>query len=254
MRFPLLGALLLALCPSCVLTMQEVGPPAVQRPTFSHSTGTTLASGLSLEMGGAVGQGGRRALPTTFRYGATQDSEITLGGDFFTRNTTGESGIGDLEVGFRQRLKAPKGDEAGWGVGWLTRLPTADADRGLGSGEVDARLSVARDRLRGVSTLTQYLELNLSGDASGSGTEPGLLAAYAYSRPVTGSVGILAELAGEWAPEADRTAGWLLMGSTLRLDKGSLIDVGVRLGIGDDAEDWAILAGFGRSLGRLTVP
>lgn len=252
MRPAILAVSVLTLLPSCVLTLDEVGPPVVQRPTLSQNTDTTLPGGVSLEMGAEVGPRGRRSVPTTIRWGAGRDSEVTLGGDLI-RRSGGESGSGDLEVGMRQRLVRVEDGVTGWSWGWLTRIPTASADRGLGSGEVDAQLNVSRDRLRGVSTITQYAQLDLLGNPDGAGTDIGWLGAVAVSRPLGGGYGLVAEGAGRWVPERDEEGVFLTGALTMQLDEWSLVDVGVRLGFGDDAEDWTLFVGFGRSIGRLTA-
>ena len=246
-------AALACLSPSCVLTLDPVGSPAVQRPTFSNSTATTPHEGLSLEMGADLGPSARLGVPTTFRWGAGPDTELTLGGLLHQRAADGASGMGDLEVGTRHRLRAPDEDTPGWAWGWLARLPVASTSSGLGSGEVDFQFSLSRDHLRGVSTVTWYYQLDFLGEPAGEGTDLQHLASWTLSRPLSGPWGITAELAGSIAPERDLSAGWLLLSTSLQVDPWTLLDFGVRFGV-DDAEDWAALIGFGRSLGRLRVP
>ena len=247
-----LAALSLVLAPACTLTMDAAGPPVVQRPTFSTTTETTPSGGLSLEMGADSGPKSRLGVPTTFRWGAGPDTEVTIGGLLHQRSAEGRTGIGDLEIGTRHRLRAPGPDAPGWGWGWLARLPLASTDDGLGSGEIDVQFNVSRDHLRGVSTITWYYQLDLLGEADDEGTDLRHLASWSMSRPFMGPWGLTAEFAGETAPERDFDAGWAMVSTNLRLDEWSLLDLGVRLGVGD-AEEWAVLVGFGRSLGRLGV-
>ena len=52
-------------------------------------------------------------------------------------------------------------------------------------------------------------------------------------------------------PERDYSAMHVLLAATYALDSWTLVDLGLRFGFGGDAEDWAVLVGIGRSLGRL---
>ena len=247
-----LAALPLVLAPACTLTMDTAGPPVVQRPTFSTTTATTPRGGLSLEMGADSGPRSRLGVPTTFRWGAGPDTEVTVGGLLHQQTAEGRTGIGDLEIGTRHRLSAPDLEQPGWAWGWLARLPLASTDDGLGTGEIDVQFNVSRDHLRGVSTVTWYYQLDLLGEPGDEGTDLQHLTSWSVSRPFLGPWGLTAEIAGATAPERDLDAGWAMVSTNVRLDEWSLIDLGVRLGAGD-AEDWAVLVGFGRSLGQLGI-
>ena len=245
-----IAALSLVLAPACTLTMGASGPPVLQRPTFSTTTETTPSGGLSLEMGADSGPKSQLGVPTTFRWGAGPNTEVTLGSLLHQRSAEGRTGIGDLELGTRQRLRAPGPDAPGWGWGWLARLPLASTDDGLGSGEIDVQLNISRDHLRGVSTITWYYQLDLLGEPGDEGTDMQHLASWSASRPLTGSWVLTAELAGATAPERDLDAAWALVSGHIRLDELSLLYLGIRMGAGD-ADDWSVSVGFGRGLGVL---
>ena len=113
-----LAALPLVLAPACTLTMDTAGPPVVQRPTFSTTTATTPRGGLSLEIGADSGPKSRLGVPTTFRWGAGPDTEVTIGGLLHQRSAEGRTGIGDLEIGtlICNAAREPQGPFLGIGL------------------------------------------------------------------------------------------------------------------------------------------
>ncbi len=242
----------LALLPSsCRLTLEEVQAPAVQRPTFSSNTATELKGNLSLEMGAETGPSSRSAVPMTLRWGAGELTEFAVGGDVYKRNVGGASGIGDVQLGVRHRVREMTDDSAAMTLGWFSSLPIASKSNNLGSGELDIGFSLARDHMRGLSTITEFYQLDLLGETDGRGLDTGHLAAIAISRPLPGAIGFVGELSGGWVPERDYSAMHVLLAATYALDSWTLVDLGLRFGFGGDAEDWAVLVGIGRSLGRL---
>lgn len=223
----------------------------MQRPTFSSNTATELKGNLSLEVGTEIGPSSRSAVPMTLRWGAGELTEFAVGGDVYRRNVGGASGIGDVQLGVRHRLREMSDDSAAMTLGWFSSLPIASKSNNLGSGELDIGFSLARDHMRGRSTITEFYQLDLLGETDGRGLDTGHLAAIAITRPLPGAIGFVGELSGGWVPERDYSAMHVLLAATYTLDSWTLVDLGLRFGFGGDAEDWAVLVGFGRSLGRL---
>lgn len=245
----------LTLLPSgCTLTLEDVQAPAVQRPTSSSNTATELRGTLSLEMGADLGSASRSAVPMLFRWGVTERTEFAIGGDFYQRIMKGRSGVGDLQLSVRHRVREMDENSHAMTFGWYTTIPTASKKRGLRSGELDFGFSLARDRIRGTSTITDYYRINFLGEVDREGVDVGGLVALALSRPLRGAVGLVGEVSGELVPERDYSALHALLAMTYTPDSWTVVDLGLRVGFGDDAEDWAILVGFGRSLGRMMVP
>lgn len=244
----------LALIPSsCMLTLEDVQAPAVQRPTFSNNTATELHGNLSLEMGADLGPNSRSAVPMLFRWGAAERTEFAIGGDFYKRTDGGESGVGDLQFGVRHRVREMDENSTAMTFGWYTSIPTASSSRGLGSGELDFGFTLARDSVRGISTITEFYSVEFLGEADGEGVDVGGLAALAMSRPLGGTVALVGEVSGRLVPDRNYSAIHALLAMTYTLDSWTVVDIGLRVGFGDDAENWTILVGFGRSLGRMMV-
>jgi hypothetical protein len=236
---------------SCILTREDVQGPVVQRPTFSSNTATEAEGNLSMEFGAELGPSSRSSVPLAFRWGVAQGTEFVVGGDVYKRNLGGPSGMGDLLLGARHRVREMGDDSSAITFGWYTSLPTASKSRGLGSGELDFGVSLARDHMRGTSTITQYYQLDLLGEPDGQGLNMGHLAAIAMSRPMGGDLGVVGEFSGGLVPERNYTAMHALLAVTYTPSSWTVVDLGLRLGFGDDGEDWTVLVGFGRSLGRM---
>lgn len=113
------------------------------------------------------------ATPFTVRYGVTPWFEARLDGDGFLSTTDGsttERGMGNIQLGAKVRLL---GDKEGAGVLGLEpeiTIPIASAAKGLGSGQMDAVLTV----LTGVDYLTRgHTDFNYTiGSIGGGEGEP----------------------------------------------------------------------------------
>jgi hypothetical protein len=161
----------------------------------------------------------------------------------------GGVGVGDVVLAWRQRLTEQQ--QGHLSLAWLAqlKLPTADEDKGLGTGELDALLA-------GVGTLpmadwssTVYGELGLVGDPTGSGVDLQLALAAQGDKALGGGAGVFGELAGVFHGEEDHDAIFTTLGGTWSPAPGLVLDSGIVLGLSEDAPDFAFVVGLTRNLG-----
>ena len=119
------------------------------RPDITNGTHIVDVGVLQLEMGGQfVNAGDAQRLfgsPFTARIGLTEWLEARIGTDGFVTQTDGtlrQSGIGNTNIGAKLRLWADPGGVPVLSILPTINLPTADPDKGLGSGDRDYLLAV----------------------------------------------------------------------------------------------------------------
>jgi hypothetical protein len=247
-----LTALLLSGAAACQLVSQDLAPPTPQRRTFSVSTATPRAGQLDLELGLAHDLGDGIALPATLRWGADEQSELFLGGvPWSERDDTDGRGVGDVTLGARRRVREQHEDEPSLALQAAVKIPTADADEGLGSGELDLLLAGILSRDEGVKSSTLYYQLGLLGESGDQGIDLEHLLTAAFSQSIDERLGLFAEVAGVWSPEQERSGAYLVLGATWAPSAVAVVDVAAQFGFGDDAEDLVLVIGLSRALGRL---
>lgn len=235
-------------CGSLPLGGYSVTP---QRPTLSSDTGTTAPGSFELESGVAVDFGDSFSLPSVLKYGAGERSELFLGlSPLDVLSLPGEDadGVGDAMVGGRHRLWEGA-DQTSFALQWTTKLPTADEARGLGSGELDFGLAAILTQVLDDRTVgTAYYELGLLGDPAASGVDEQHALAIAASRSLSGHFGVFGELSHVSGVDGvDPLVA--TVGVTRALAPNVGLDVGVALGLNDDAPDAIFLLGITLNFG-----
>lgn len=240
-------------CAALVAACAAPGPPAAptpQRPTFSSDASTTAEGTLELEAGADVDPGDAFSDPLAVKLGVGPRSEAYVA---FTplvvieRSGPDEQGFGDVSLGLRHRFWENAAADTAAALQVATKLPTAKD--GLGSGEIDFLTAAALTHTADWATLNLYYELALLGDPDGRGVDDRHGLALAGSRTLFESLGGFAELAG-FTGQGDPV--FLTAGLTLGALAGTIVDLGLRTGLNDDAEGTALLLGFTTNVGRLS--
>jgi hypothetical protein len=253
MRPTLHLALLVALSSGCHLLDHDVAAAVPQRPTVSSDTGTTAHETFELEAGVTVDPGDLVSLPTSLKYGLTEQTEVFATWsplDYLQLPGEDQVGPGDLVLGARSRFAEQTDGRPSFAIQSQVKLPTANDSEGLGTGELDFSLAGIATRAFEDVTVTGYLQVDVLGDPAG-GTDLGQKVAVAAARGLPDDVGVFAEVAGIFVPEKDDTQGLATLGATYTLSPALVLDAGVVLGFGDDAPDVHFLVGFTRNLGKL---
>ena len=227
-----------------------------QRPTYSRNTSTTAQGTVEVEAGLRRDPGDSFDTPTTLKYGLSSRDELFVGfSPFEMVELPGDDGegFGDLLVGWRQRFW--EAEEKGTSIAWqaAVKLPTADEDEALGSGEVDGFLAGILTMSTGEWSTTGYAQFGLLGEPDGSGVDHQEAVAGVFDMGLTGTnTGFLAELAGVFTPEQDLEQVFTTLGVNWSPLPGVVFDTGILLGLTDDAPDFQYFVGLTRNLGRIS--
>lgn len=127
--------------PAAVAFAQAVEP---DRPDITNGTHIVDTGLLQIEIGGLYTHGGPGAhafgSPLTARVGLTEWLEVRVGTDGLLSQTDREgrrTGFGNTQIGAKVRLWADPGGVPVLSILPTVNLPTANAERGFGSGDAD---------------------------------------------------------------------------------------------------------------------
>jgi hypothetical protein len=220
------------------------------RPTYSNSTFTTAPGTFELETGVYFDPSDELAVPTTLKYGVGDRADAFVSLSPASAVENGGVGFDDVYLGWRQRLTEHQLGHLSLAWQAQVKLPTADEDKGLGSGEFDALVA-------GIGTLpmqdwsaTGFAELGLIGDPVGSGADLQVALAGAADRRLSGGAGVFGELAGIFNDDQNLDSVFTTVGAAWSPVPGLVLDSGVVLGLSNDAPDFAFVVGLTRNLGR----
>jgi hypothetical protein len=233
---------------SCTLVTDDLHPPSIQRPLISRNTETTFPGQIDFELGITGGIGWE--MPAAVRWGAGPNVETFLEFDAWRHRSTGD-GIGDLSVGVRHRFAEDKEAGKSYAYQLRTKLPTADAAKGLGSGSTDFDLAAIMDWTTGGRQVTTYYALGLLGTTGAQGGDIQHTLATASTIELDGPWDGVWEIAGIYAPNAGVSEIAVTLAGTYQVAPLAVFDVGVRVGLGGSARDPLFFIGIGRALGRL---
>jgi hypothetical protein len=241
-----------------------------QRPFISRDTHTTPDKLIEIELGGQIVQGHEAEVPLTLKHGLGPQTEFfTTTSPYKEIDTNDEvvdgvqqfdgSGWGDTYVGFRHRFRDKDMFSPGYGFQMQTKLPTGRPKHGLGTGELDwFGAAMANQIYYGFDT-TVFYQLGLLGEfsstaAKANGTNVEHTLALQTRRELNANVTGFGEAAIVWEPERRREETTLMAGVSFQLDSLTALDLGVRVGVGDDAPSFQVLFGISRALGMLFFP
>jgi len=234
-------------------TPPEDAPAATpQRPSFSSDTNTAARGSVEMETGAQVDPNDALSLPTSFRYGAGDATEVYVGlspYEVVERPGDDGEGFGDTTVGVRHRFFTREDGTSG-ALQVQAKLPTGEESEGLSSGEVDGfGAAILTHVFDGGAGTTLFYQLGLLGDPDGSGTDTEHALAFAASAPLPHGFGVFAELLGIDGPDDDPAS--LQAGFTRSVLPSLVFDVSAIVGLNSDADDAVYLAGLTMNLGRL---
>jgi hypothetical protein len=234
-------------------------PVTPRRPTFTSSTATAAPGRLELETGLAVDPGDAFAAPLLLRYGYDAETELSIGwSPYVWRDFSGGDGgsVGDIFVGYRRRFQEQYGERIPSFAADLTvKVPTADEDEGVGTGEFDVFVSGLAELREDDLAATGIAQLGLLGVEDESyDVDSEIVLALAAEKSlqdadILGSA--FGEIAQVWVGERDYEATILTLGGRWSWTLGRMFDAGVAVGLSEDAPDVVFLVGFTTGLGLL---
>lgn len=229
-------------------------PMSTDRPDSTESPRTVDAGGVQVELSFVEivrnDRGARTdtisAAPLNLKLGVLNDLDIQFLYDPWiderVRARGRSRGRGDLTV--RAKLNLVGNDTGGFALGVMpfVTLPTAGDAPGAGGVEGGVILPWSLDLADGLS-LGMMVEVDVVN--SGDGPRAELIHTIVLGAEVVGGVGVFAEYAGlEPLHARAGYAATFNTGLTLALTTVVQVDVGVRIGLNDRADDYAVFSGL----------
>ena len=257
-------ALLVCLAWPAGATAQDPPEPEQQlsdpdRPDVTNGTHIVDVGLLQIEFGGIYSRNTPTdrgfGSPVTARVGVTSWLELRLGNDGVLTQVDDSgraTGIGNTQIGAKLRLWADPGGVPVLSILPVVNLPTANAEKGLGSGDADFTLAFLTGTDIGARA---HVDVNYGIGAIGAGAGRPHFVQHLVS--VSGSAAF-----GPWNPYVE--AFWFSRqdvdsGPTIAMDAGAIyaltprlaIDGGVQFGATPDAPDVAVFAGVSVVVGNI---
>jgi outer membrane putative beta-barrel porin/alpha-amylase len=245
-----------------VVRAQDQPPEQIEpdRPDVTNGTHIVDIGLLQIEIGGIYAhvdpQVRAAATPITARLGVTDWLEARIGTDGLLRQSTSGAtvtGVGNLQIGAKLRLWAEEGGVPVLSILPTVILPTASADKGLGSGAADYTLTLLTGRDFGRHA---HVDVNYGVGAIGAANgDPHFLQHLV-------SVSASAAVSDNWNPyletfglSRDQPGG----GAVVGVDAGAIyeigaryaLDGGVQFGIAGDAPTFAAFGGISIIVGEI---
>ncbi len=228
-------------------------PVTPQRPTVAADTSTTAKGSFELEAGVALDPSTAFDAPMTIKHGAGEATEINVGFNPFTWRDQGgcdESGFGDMTFALRHRFLEGIDERPSAAFQFTTKLPTADEDKGLSSGEIDFFPAAIVTQGFGDLTATLYYQLGILGDPQGTGTDIQPTGTAMLAASFTDRIGAVVEFAGIDDPGPVDPI-FTTLAVSYAWHPALVFDAGVVFGLNDDAADAQFVIGVTTNFGQL---
>jgi hypothetical protein len=246
------AALMLAAAPA---RAQNPPPDQIEpdRPDVTNGTHIVDTGILQLEIGGiythAAANAHAAGTPITARLGVAEWLEVRVGTDGLVTQTDGSiraSGVGNLQVGAKLRLWADPGGVPVLSILPAITVPTASADKGLGTGSADYTVALLTGSDIGRHA---HVDVNYGVGAIGAGEGRPRFVQHLVSVSASDAI------SDNWNPYVE--AFWFSRqdpdgGPVTAVDAGAIyelgaryaIDGGVQVGISGDAPAFAAFGGI----------
>lgn len=158
-----------------------------------------------------------------------------------TRQRTTESGLGDVVAGASRTIYENRGTGTAVDVTAKVKLPTADPDRGLGTGEADYFLAIEPAQQWGAVTLFGTLGYKLAGDPPGSDLNNVVFASLGFTAPVAPatSAGLSLDVQGRSSDASSSAQREITAFASHRLSETWQAQAYVSRGLAEASPDWS---------------
>lgn len=221
------------------------------RPTVSDSATIQRKGILQIETGGdfdfrAPDYSDQQSAPLGIYFAANKRLRLDLEFDAFISQKDEieirESSMGDVSLGFKA-IARDKPDER-LAVAYSVKLPTADEEKGLGTGKIDHNLRLILNRNYDKNDfIVNFAYLNV-GRKSEDRRNSGAQVVFTYERELPKKFGLVVETFGNTVDERQPRGIYLLGALTYKINKRLVFDVGARPGFGRDAPKIGIFVGL----------
>lgn len=244
MRNSLLGAVT-CLLGACQLSPGAELPESVPvRAQILSDAGTAAPGTLSIEGGIAGEPFDGMSTVASLHLGVSARTEVFLDTTPYLDLDRGGDGQGDTVLGVLHRLWDQAGGRPAFALQFAGKLPTADENSGLGSGEVDFAIAGVGSRSWTNNTVWWGYQLGILGEANGPGSDLEHTLSMGGARRIQRGVGGFLDTAWTHSHEQNRQAGTLVLGAVVATSATWNIDVGMAFGFGADGGDEIVFIGF----------
>jgi hypothetical protein len=237
-----------------VQAQDQSGPEFIvpARPTVSNPAEFQKPGVLQLEVGyntnvRAPGTHLEQDMPLALRFAVSRRVLLEFDGDSpSSQSDSGvtTTGVGDSQLGIQVVLHHENEKRPGFSVAYYIKLPTADSNKGLGTGRVDHDfIALVSKKTHGTTFDFNAIYL-LSGRTTDNGHASSGQAAFAASHDVWKRAGIQGELSGYSRNDEQSGALFALAAFTYQIKPRFVIDTGVRFGLTHDAPGAGFFAGL----------
>jgi hypothetical protein len=222
------------------------------RPTVSNPAEFQRPGVLQLEFGfNSNFRGPDRAsqedFPLALRFAASRRVLFELDLDSpLSQKAMGlrQTGLGDTQIGIQIVLQHEKETRPGVAFAYFIKLPSANTDKGLGTGRVDhSFIALVSKKIAGTTVDFNSTWL-LAGRTTDGGHASSGQSALAVSRNISRSFGLQAEISGFSRNDAQSGAMFALGAATYQVNRRLVLDGGVRFGLSHDAPRAGFFAGM----------
>lgn len=191
---------------------------------------------------------------TLIRVGVNDDTEVSIGwAPFLSERTRDPSGTAlarggsDVTLAIKHNLRNPGGDGFSAAIKPFVTLPVAGAPGGAGDWGAGLVVPMSWDIGGGLS-LQSTTEGDAAVDADGHGRHPALSEIVGLGVPLTGNLGMTAEvqLLRDWDPAGHTTQAYAGLSFALSLSDDLQLDAGGVAGLNADSSDVQVYAGISR--------
>ena len=223
------------------------------RPTVSNPAQFQRPGVLQLEVGYDANFNARDSfknqqdVPLALRFAVNRRVLIEVDTDspYSLRDPGGvtETGAGDTQLGIQAVLLPENESRPGVAVAYYIKLPTADENKGLGTGRVDHSFIGLISKTVDKTTVDFNAIYLLAGETSSKEHASSGQAAFAVTQNLTKKFGVQGEISG--SSRNDRQPGMMfgLGVVTYQINRRTVIDGGLRFGLTQDAPRVGIVAG-----------
>lgn len=154
-----------------------------------------------------------------------------------------QTGAGDTQLGIQGLLLPEKKSGPGIAIAYYVKFPTADHDRGLGTGRVDQSFIGLVSKTAGKTTVDFNAIYLLAGKTSGKGYASSGQGAFAVTQKLTKKFSLQGEISG--MSRNDEQAGMMfgLGVASYQINSCTAIDGGIRFGLTPYAPRVGVVAG-----------
>lgn len=172
------------------------------------------------------------------------DFEFETAASQKSRTGRRETGIGDVSLGFKTIARDEPKERLAVAFSYSVKIPTADEEKGLGTGKVDHNARLIFHRTYGKNDFIVNVSYLNVGREMSSKRASGAQVIFRYDRELTKKFGVITEYFGNTVDEEQPRGLYVLGALTYKPNKRLRFDVGARPGFGRDAPNFNFFFGF----------